>query len=133
MIAKKRKIVKKSETKAFSDHVYNEMSKKYVTIYNHLIRPCLKEELDDYKSEIESLEGEKLNLRDTTAEDFFNNLKQKEKGSMINLEGDLNFANDLETNFSEINPESERDQILKVLMKESIGHLNELKAFLKKK
>ena len=109
------------------------MSKKYVTIYNHLIRPCLKEELDDYKSEIESLEGEKLNLRDTTAEDFFNNLKKKEKGSMINLEGDLNFANDLETNFSEINPESERDQILKVLMKESIGHLNELKAFLKKK
>jgi len=113
LIAKKRKIVKKLETKAFSDHVYNEITKKYRTMFNHLIRPCLKEEIDDYKSEIESLEGEKINLRDTTAEDFFNNLKQKEKESMINLEADLNFANDLETNFSEINQESEEDPDMK--------------------
>ena len=100
-ISKKRKIYKKLETKTFSNYVYNEISKKHRTTYNHLILICLKEELEDYKSEIASLENEKKFLKDKTVDDFFNSLKQKEKESLISLENDLNFTNDIETNFSE--------------------------------
>ena len=108
-ISKKRKIYKKLETKTFSNYVYNEISKKYRTTHNHLILICLKEELEDYKSEIASLENEKNFLKDKTVDDFFNSLKQQEKESLISLENDLNFTNDIETNFSEKSNEVDQD------------------------
>ena len=74
-----------------------------------MILICLKEELEDYKSEIASLENEKNFLKDKTVDDFFNSLKQQEKESLISLENDLNFTNDIETNFSEKSNEVDQD------------------------
>ena len=109
-ISKKRRITKKLESKAFSVHVHNEILKKYSTIHENLIDICLKEEIEEFNSEISALENEKKLLKDTTAETFFNSLKQKEKESMINIQGDSEFANDLETNCTEKNePEREPD------------------------
>ena len=82
LLGKKRKAVKKIETKAFTKFVIAEISEK--TKWPSLIHIVLNEEISPYKNEIESLEKEKLNL-DLSIEECFKNLKQKDKEQMINI------------------------------------------------
>lgn len=95
-----------------------------------MILICLKEELEDYKSEIESLENEKNFLKDKSVDDFFNSLNKQEKESLISLEKDLNFINDIETNFSEKPNEVDLDIEINEILDRP---LNRIKGTFKKK
>ena len=86
LLGKKRKAVKKIQTKQFLKFVTEELSGKI--FYPYLIPIVLKEEIAPYLKEIESLEKEKLDLN-VSAEEFFKKLKQKEKEHMINIRSSI--------------------------------------------
>ena len=84
LLGKKRKALKKIKTKEFSKFVIEEICKKYRTSWPNIISKTLEEEISPYEKEIDSIEKEKSSL-ELPVEDYFKNLRQKEKEQMINI------------------------------------------------
>jgi hypothetical protein len=112
-ILKKKQILHKLETKKFSNQVYEEISAKH-RINKNIILSTLKEELEFYKKDIDSLIEEKKELNDTTTDNFFNKLNQKEKEKLINIYPTINL---IENDNEETESESLSENIEKIINK----------------
>ena len=88
LLGKKRKALKKIQSKKFSKFVIEEVLKKFRDSLPGIISTTLKEEIVPYINDIDSREKEKSNL-DLPIEDYFKNIKQKEKEKMIYIKASV--------------------------------------------
>ena len=133
LLGKKRKALKKIKTKEFSKFVIEEICKKYRTSWPNIISKTLEEEISPYEKEIESIEKEKSSL-ELPVEDYFKNLKQKEKEQMINIKTNISMEPETDIESEALDMEKDIEEKLeKPIKREKDLIRNTIKELIKRK